>query len=69
MSTQAQIVSLEGKIAAEKFFWHPFISKHGLADHPLFQMPRLVELAKSARRFACDGHDAGLGARRNARGN
>ena len=36
--------------AREKFLKAPFTLKHALADHPLFSLPRLVQLAKSMPR-------------------
>lgn len=44
------IVSLNPALAHEKFLKRPFELKHGLSDHPLFSLQRLVELAKSLPR-------------------
>jgi hypothetical protein len=44
------IVSIDASVAREKFLRRPFQLKHGLSDHPLFTLPRLVELAKSLPR-------------------
>jgi Cupin-like domain len=44
------IVIVDQKIAREKFLKKPFELKHTLAAHPLFALPRLVELAKSSPR-------------------
>ena len=44
------IVSVESKIAREKFLKAPFALKHGLSDNPLFSLERLVELAQSMPR-------------------
>ena len=44
------IVSIDPVVAREKFLKRAFELKHGLADHPLFSLPRLVELAKSLPR-------------------
>lgn len=44
------IVTVDRSIAEERFLRQPFVMKHGLADHPLFQLSRLVELAKSLPR-------------------
>ncbi len=44
------IVSIHSGIAREKFLKRAFTLKHGLSDHPLFTLPRLVELAKSMPR-------------------
>ncbi len=44
------IVSIDPDVAREKFLKRPFELKHGLSDHPLFSLQRLVELAKSLPR-------------------
>lgn len=44
------IVIVDKKIAAENFLQRPFRLQHTLADHPLFTLPRLVQLAKSMAR-------------------
>jgi Cupin-like domain len=44
------IVTVDAKIARTKFLKEAFTLKHGLADHPLFKLPRLVALAKSMPR-------------------
>ncbi len=44
------IVSVDPATAREKFLKAPFLLRHGLADHPLFTLQRLVELAKSMPR-------------------
>ncbi|MFO1034332.1 MAG: cupin-like domain-containing protein [Hyphomicrobiales bacterium] len=44
------LVSIDSSIARAKFLKDPFTLKHHLADHPLFELPRLVELAKSMPR-------------------
>lgn len=44
------LVAIDPAIAQEKFLKAPFTLKHGLADHPLFALPRLVELAKTMPR-------------------
>lgn len=44
------IVSVDPATAREKFLKQAFTLKHGLKDHPLFQLPRIVELAKSSPR-------------------
>jgi len=44
------IVTIDPAIAREKFLKRAFTLKHGLADHPLFSLPQLVELARSAPR-------------------
>lgn len=50
MNSNASIVSVDPAIAAAKFLQSAFTLKHGLADHPLFNLPRLVELAKALPR-------------------
>ena len=40
------LVTVDPVLAREKFLKTPFTMKHGLADNPLFTLPRLVELAK-----------------------
>src|SRR5262245_25299974 len=37
-------------VAREKFLKAPFALKHGLADHPLFTLERLVQLAQAMPR-------------------
>lgn len=44
------LVIVDPAIAAEKFLKQAFTLKHSLADHPLFTLPRLVELAKAMPR-------------------
>ena len=44
------IVAIDPAVARDKFLSEAFMLKHGLADHPLFALPRLVELAKSSPR-------------------
>ncbi|MFT3986105.1 cupin-like domain-containing protein [Aestuariivirga sp.] len=44
------IVTIDPAIARAKFLKEAFTLKHGLAGHPLFALPRLVELAKSLPR-------------------
>ena len=44
------IVTIDRAIAQDKFLKAPFVLKHGLADHPLFALTRLVELAKAMPR-------------------
>jgi hypothetical protein len=41
------LVSIDSSIAKAKFLKAAFPLKHNLAGHPLFTLPRLVELAKS----------------------
>jgi len=44
------IVTINPALARENFLKRPFELKHGLSDHPLFSLQRLVELAKSLPR-------------------
>jgi hypothetical protein len=44
------IVSIDPSVARKNFLKKPFELRHGLSDHPLFALPRLVELAKSSPR-------------------
>ena len=44
------LVMADQVTAREKFLKTPFTLKHGLADHKLFSLPRLVQLAKSMPR-------------------
>ncbi len=44
------IVFVDPAMAKAKFLKTPFMLKHGLADHQLFTLPRLIELAKSMPR-------------------
>ncbi|MCA0432388.1 MAG: cupin-like domain-containing protein [Proteobacteria bacterium] len=46
MST-SPIVSIDPEVARARFLKQPFTLNHGLADHPLFTLPRLIELAQS----------------------
>jgi hypothetical protein len=44
------IVTLDPRVAREKFLKAPFALKHGLSDHPAFSLERLVRLAQSMPR-------------------
>lgn len=44
------LVSVDPALARDRFLKQPFMLKHRLAQHPLFALPRLVELAKSMPR-------------------
>ena len=58
----------------EKFNKHPFLLEHHLANHPLFSMPRLLELAletrakRPAELYHDAGHNVGIGTRWNQMG-
>lgn len=44
------LVEVDTALARAKFLKEPFALQHALSDHPLFALPRLVELAKSMPR-------------------
>jgi len=44
------IVTIDADVAREKFLKAPFALKHGLTDHPLFALERLIKLAQSMPR-------------------
>ncbi len=44
------IVAIDANVAREKFLKAPFALNHGLADHPLFTLERLIKLAQSMPR-------------------
>jgi hypothetical protein len=44
------LITVDPAIARAKFLKQAFELKHGLHDHPLFKLPRLIELAKSMPR-------------------
>ncbi len=44
------LVTVDTALAQAKFLKEAFTLKHGLAGHPLFKLPRLIELAKSLPR-------------------
>jgi hypothetical protein len=46
----ASIVTIDPQIARSKFLKEAFTLKHGLAEHPLFKLSRLIELAQSMPR-------------------
>ena len=48
------IVMVDTQIARENFLKKPFRLQHGLANSPLFALPKLVELAKSLPRDAIE---------------
>jgi len=41
------VLEIESDLFREKFGRTPFLVRHRLADHPLFALPRLVELARA----------------------
>lgn len=44
------ILTVDAHVAREKFLKAPFALRHGLADHPLFTLERLIRLAQSMPR-------------------
>jgi Cupin-like domain len=44
------IVTVDANVARDKFLKAPFALKHSLADHPLFTLERLIQLAQSMPR-------------------
>jgi len=44
------VVTTDSKLIAANFLKKPFVLQHGLVGNPLFELPRLVELAKSMPR-------------------
>ncbi len=44
------VVTTDPKVIAENFLKKPFVLQHGLVGNPLFELSRLVELAKSMPR-------------------
>jgi Cupin-like domain len=47
MAPPATVLSGEAQVFAEQFNKAAFAFSHNLADHPLFELPRLVELART----------------------
>lgn len=47
MNTKNEIMGLDEQEFRDKFNREPFVVGHRLADHPLFSLPRLIELAQS----------------------
>jgi hypothetical protein len=43
----SSFLTIDRKVFETEFPNNPFTIRHALADHPLFQLPRLVELAKT----------------------
>ncbi len=58
-------VSVDSVTARDNFLKSPFMLKHDLAAHPLFALPRLVELAKSLPRdrIEYNGGNVAVGAK------
>jgi hypothetical protein len=79
MSTMTQAVPATGQIVPsntfkEKFNQSPFLFEHKLANHPLFTLPRLLELALETRAkrpqelYYDAGHNVGIGTKWNEMG-
>jgi hypothetical protein len=66
---------VESPVFKENFNKHPFLFEHRLANHPLFSMPRLLELALETRAkrpqelYYDAGHNVPIGARWSEMGN
>jgi hypothetical protein len=57
-----RLVDLDGDVFREKFNRRHFVFQHHLSDHPLFQLPRLIELARNTVATRPDDlyYDAGV---------
>ena len=57
-----RLIELDRNIFREKFNRRQFVFRHHLSDHPLFQLPRLIELARSTAATRADDlyYDAGV---------
>jgi hypothetical protein len=57
-----RLVDLDGDVFREKFNRRHFVFQHHLSDHPLFQLPRLIELARNTVAARPDDlyYDAGV---------
>jgi hypothetical protein len=58
----ARMIDLDHDVFREKFNRRHFVFQHNLSDHPLFQLPRLIELARSTAATRADDlyYDAGV---------
>jgi hypothetical protein len=56
------LLHLQPEVFAERFNKRPFVLRHGLAAHPLFELPRLIELASATAAQRRDDlyYDAGV---------
>ena len=56
------MIELDRDVFREKFNRRHFVFRHHLSDHPLFQLPRLIELARSTAATRADDlyYDAGV---------
>src|SRR6202046_491289 len=57
-----RLIELDRDVFREKFNRRAFVFEHHLSDHPLFQLPRLIELARSTAATRADDlyYDAGV---------
>ena len=57
-----RLIELDRNIFREKFNRRQFVFRHHLSDEPLFQLPRLIELARSTAATRADDlyYDAGV---------
>jgi hypothetical protein len=62
VSDDARMIELDRGVFREKFNRRHFVFRHHLSDHPLFQLPRLIELARSTAATRADDlyYDAGI---------
>jgi hypothetical protein len=60
--SNGHMLELDRDVFREKFNRRHFVFKHHLSDHPLFQLPRLIELARSIAETRADDlyYDAGV---------
>ena len=49
-----RMVHLDRDVFRENFNRRHFVFQHHLSDHPLFQLPRLIELARSTAATRAD---------------
>lgn len=59
---ERRMIELDRGVFREKFNRRHFVFRHHLSDHPLFQLPRLIELARSTAATRADDlyYDAGV---------
>jgi hypothetical protein len=59
---ERRMIELDRNVFREKFNRRHFVFRHHLSDHPLFQLPRLIELARSTAATRADDlyYDAGV---------
>ncbi len=61
-SDRGHMIELERDVFRGKFNRRQFVFRHHLSDHPLFRLPRLIELARSTAATRADDlyYDAGV---------